>query len=142
MRLERVESAPKELLLFFDKVNTDPIGTRSDFSTTARAPRSRKQERRNSLPNPRSKADVRRERRVQEIRKLRFRIIEFLKKNPEGISSRSIRDGVVGNAAAIDEARKELYAEGLIVFDTGPKGAQLWNISTTPRERQTDGSES
>lgn len=142
MRLERVEGSPKELMLFFDKVkhgpDRDPLGFVYDSATATFMETGAK-----AQPDESAGKDAARTaRRVAEIRKLRFRIIEFLKKNPEGISSRSIRDGVVGNATAIDEARKELYAEGLIVFDSGPKGAQLWKISTTPRERENDGTES
>lgn len=142
LRLERVEGSPNELLLFFDKVkhgpDRDPLGFVYDGATATFTETGTKAQ----PDKSEAKDDARRTRKVQEIGKLRFRIIDFLKKNPGGVSTRSIRDGVVGNAAAIDEARKELYADGLIVFDNGPKGAQLWKISTTPRERQDDDTES
>lgn len=142
MRLERVEGSPKELLLFFDKVkhgpDRDPLGFIYDSANATFTETGTKAQ----VDESGGKDAARTARRVAEIRKLRFRIIEFLKKNPDGVSSRAIRDGVVGNATAIDEARKELYAEGLIVFDHGPRGAELWKIATTPRERQERDTES
>jgi RecA-family ATPase len=142
MRLERVEGSPKELLLFFDKIkhgpDRDPLGFVYDGSSATFAATGTKAQTDESA----QKADQKRAQRDREIGKVRFAIIDFLRRNPEGATSRAIRDGVPGRASVIDEARKELYANGQLVFDHGPRGSEIWKLATTPGERRDDDTES
>lgn len=69
--------------------------------------------------------------RLQSIARAREGILKELKKSPDGLSKRALREVVIGRPATIDAAIQELYDAGVIYHEASTlrSGVEVWKLA-------------